>query len=82
MLIDEWLCKQAEENWVTILLELMDLRYDETSTIICSQLPPENWPAVLGNVALGQAILGRMQASSYTIFLDGSDMRKNYSAKP
>ncbi len=42
LLIDEWLCQQSEKSWVNILLELMENRYDSTSTIICTQLPPEN----------------------------------------
>ena len=82
LVIDEWLCKQPEKQWTLILLELMENRYDETSTIICTQLPAENWPKVIGNVALGRAILGRVTASSYTIRLEGPDMRKNHSAKP
>jgi len=82
LLIDDWLCQLPENNWVTILLELREHRYDETSTIICTQLPPENWPTILGNVALGQAILGRVQAASFTILLDGPDLRKHHSEKP
>jgi DNA replication protein DnaC len=82
LIIDEWLNQQPERNWTHILLELMDYRYDETSTIICSQLPSENWPTVIGNVALGQAILGRVTAASYTIRLEGPDLRERYSAKP
>ena len=82
LLIDEWLCQQPEKIWVNILLELMELRYDSTSTIVCTQLPPENWPTVLGNVALGQAILGRIQAASFPIYLDGPDLRVRHSRKP
>ena len=50
LLIDEWLCQQPEKSWINIILELMENRYDSTSTIICTQLPPENWPTVIGNV--------------------------------
>ena len=82
LLIDEWLCQQPDKQWVTILLELMENRYDATSTIICTQLPPENWPTVIGNVALGQAILGRVQAASFTLFLEGPDLRAKHSRKP
>jgi len=82
LLIDEWLCQQPDKIWVNILLELMELRYDSTSTIMCTQLPPENWPTVLGNVALGQAILGRIQAASFPIYLDGPDLRVRHSRKP
>ncbi len=82
LLIDEWLCQQPEKQWVAILLELMENRYDETSTIICTQLPSENWPTVIGNVALGHAILGRVTAASFTLLLEGPDLRTRHSAKP
>ncbi|MBJ2355820.1 MAG: ATP-binding protein, partial [Sphaerochaeta sp.] len=82
LVIDEWLCQQPEKQWTSILLELMENRYDSTSTIICTQLPVENWPKVIGNVALGQAILGRVTASSYILRLEGQDLRSRHSAKP
>ncbi len=82
LLIDDWLCQVPEKNWVNILLELMELRYDETSTIVCTQLPVENWPAVIGNVALGEAILGRITAASYILRLEGDDLRNKYFRKP
>ncbi len=82
LLIDEWLCQQPDKIWVNILLELMELRYNSTSTIICTQLPPDNWPTVMGNVALGQAILGRVKTASFQIDLDGPDLRTRHSAKP
>ena len=82
LVIDEWLSQQPEKQWTSILLELMENRYDATSTIICTQLPIENWPKVIGNVALGQAILGRVTAASYILRLEGPDLRSRHSAKP
>ncbi|HQA93701.1 MAG TPA: ATP-binding protein [Bacteroidales bacterium] len=82
LVIDEWLSQQPEKQWTSILLELMENRYDATSTIICTQLPIENWPKVIGNVALGQAILGRVTAASYILRLEGQDLRSRHSEKP
>jgi DNA replication protein DnaC len=82
LLIDEWLSDVSQKCWTNILLELMEMRYSVTSTIICSQLPKENWPKVLSNIALGQAILGRVTAASFTINLEGEDMRKNHATRP
>ncbi|PKL21404.1 MAG: hypothetical protein CVV48_07990 [Spirochaetae bacterium HGW-Spirochaetae-4] len=82
LVIDEWLCQPPEKQWTLIILELMETRYDETSTIISTQLPTENWPTVIGNVALGEAILGRVQAASFTLRLEGPDLRKRHSRKP
>ncbi len=82
LLIDDWLSHTPEKYWVNILLEMMELRYDESSTIICTQLPIENWTTVIGNAALGEAILGRITAASFTLRLEGEDLRKKYSRKP
>ena len=82
LVIDEWLCQPPEKQWTPILLELMENCYDDTSTIICTQLPIENWPKVIGNVALGQAILGRITAASYILRLEGPDLRTRHSVKP
>jgi len=82
LLIDDWLCQVPEKNCVNFLLELMELRYDESSTIVCTQLPVENWATVIGNVALGEAILSRITAASYILRLEGEGLRKKYSRKP
>jgi len=75
-------CRLGRAIYSPLTLELMENRYDETSTIICTQLPIENWPKVIGNVALGQAILGRVTAASYILRLEGLDLRTRHSVKP
>lgn len=66
---------------MNILLELMELRYDSTSTIVCTPLPPNNWPTVLRSVALGQAILGRIPVASSPIYQDVPDYSNVLSTK-
>ena len=58
------------------LLEIMDDRYDKTSTIITSQLPVNNWHEALGDATLGDAILDRLLHNSYKIALEGPSKRK------
>jgi DNA replication protein DnaC len=82
LLIDDWLCQAPEKQWVNILLELMECRYDESSTIICTQLPIENWPPVIGNIALAEAILSRITAASFVLRLQGPNLRDRYHTKP
>jgi len=60
---------------VSILLELRENRYDEILPIIFTQLPSENWLTVIGNFALGQAILGRVTAIFFNLRLEGSDIQ-------
>ncbi len=44
--------------------------------------PEENWAKAIGTVALGQAILERVTASSCMLRLEGQALRSIHSAKP
>lgn len=61
------------------LLEIMDDRYNKTSTIVTSQLPTENWHEALGDATLGDAILDRLVHNGYKIALEGPSKRKPQS---
>lgn len=60
------------------LLEIMDDRYNRTSTIVTSQLPVEAWHEALGDATLGDAILDRLVHNSYKIALEGPSKRKQH----
>jgi len=82
LLIDEWLLSAKKHGYAQILLDLMDSRYGETSTIFCTQLDPEGWSAAVDLKAVGQSILGRAMSNSFTIHMKGDDLRKNFNIKP
>lgn len=58
------------------LLEIVDDRFDKTSTIITSQLPVEQWHPWLGDPTLADAILDRIVHNAYRITLKGDSMRR------
>ena len=58
------------------LLEIMDDRYNTSSTIVTSQLPTDNWHEALGDATLGDAILDRLIHNGYKIDLEGPSKRK------
>ncbi len=62
------------------LLEILEDRYDKSSTLITSQLPVEQWHAYLGDPTLADAILDRLVHNSYRLALSGDSMRKRASA--
>ena len=63
------------------LLELMDDRYNQSSTIITSQLPVSLWHESIGDATLGDAILDRLVHNAHRIELLGDSMRKNRTKK-
>ena len=73
---DEWFACSPTKTELVFLHELIDSRYGRHATIVCSQMPSENWAQYCPNKALGESISGRILAHCYCIRLEGEDMRK------
>ena len=58
------------------LLEIVDDRFDKSSTILTSQLPVEQWHGWLGEPTLADAILDRVVHNAYKLALKGESMRR------
>lgn len=71
MIIDEFLLNPTTPEQQGDILELLELRYDNTSTIIASQFTPDGWHNNLGGGAIADAILDRIISTSYTIHIKG-----------
>jgi DNA replication protein DnaC len=76
LILDDWgLMKFNAENRRD-LLEVLEDRYGTRSTVATSQLPVEEWHAVIGDATLADAILDRLVHNAYKINLRGESMRK------
>ncbi|WP_255376360.1 ATP-binding protein [Massilimicrobiota sp. An134] len=69
----------VNETEVNSILEIMELRCNKKSTILCSQWTPEGGYQKLGGGPIADAILDRIINSSYKILLEGTSMREEYS---
>jgi DNA replication protein DnaC len=58
------------------LLDVLEDRYDVSSTIITSQLDPDQWHGVIGDDTAADSICDRLVHNAYRITLDGESMRK------
>lgn len=58
------------------LLDIIEQRHQELSTIVCSQIPVSQWHAIIGEGTVADAILDRLVYSSHRIELSGESMRK------
>ena len=58
------------------LLEVIEDRHGNTSTLITSQLPVENWHDHIGDPTIADAILDRLIHNAHRIPLKGGSMRK------
>ena len=59
------------------LLEVLEDRYDERSTIVTSQLPFDKWHDWVGDPTIADAILDRLVHNAYKVELKGESQRKN-----
>ena len=76
LILDDWgLMKLSAENRRD-LLEILEDRHGIRSTIATSQLPIDEWHAVIGDPTLADAILDRLVHNAYKINLRGESMRK------
>lgn len=58
------------------LLEIVDDRYDISSTIVTSQLEPKLWHGIIGDPTLGDAIADRLVHNADRLALTGESGRK------
>lgn len=76
LILDDWgLMKLTAENRRD-LLEVLEDRHGNRSTIATSQLPIEEWHNVIGDPTLADAILDRLVHNAYKLNLRGESMRK------
>jgi DNA replication protein DnaC len=76
LILDDWgLMKLNAENRRD-LLEVLEDRHGNRSTIATSQLPIEERHGVIGDATLADAILDRLVHNAYKINLRGESMRK------
>ena len=58
------------------LMDIVDFRYGNHSTIIVSQIPVADWHSLIGESTIADAILDRIVHNAHRIELKGESMRK------
>lgn len=76
LLIDDWALSPANESDRHDLLEVIEDRYANRSTIITSQLPPQKWHEYIGDPTVADAILDRVLHNAHRLVLKGPSRRK------
>ncbi len=76
LILDDWGMEKLSGDQSHHLLELLEDRYQTSSTIMVSQLPVSDWYSMIGNATVADAILDRLIHNSHRIELGGESMRK------
>ena len=75
LILDEWLLYKLKETEARDLLEIIEGRKNQGSTIFCSQFDVDVWHSKIGEPILADAVCDRIVHNSYTIILSGDSMR-------
>jgi DNA replication protein DnaC len=75
--LDDWGLEPLQPPHRHDLMEILDDRYDSSSTLVISQLPTDQWYAAIGDNTLADAILDRLMHNAHNLKLKGKSMRKN-----
>lgn len=76
LIIDDWGLEPLLPAHRNDLMEIMDDRHGNTSTLMISQLPTDQWYASIGDNTLADAILDRLMHNAHRVQLKGESMRK------
>ena len=84
LVIDEWLLDEPDESTRSMLLELLERRYDQASTVFCTQYAQRDWHQRLGSGVHADAIMDRIVHNTIWVETGGHNMREhtNSQAKP
>jgi len=80
LILDNWGLASLSGQGPRDLLAVLDDRYARHGALLASQVPVDRWHDVIGDPALGNAILDRLFNNAHRITLKGSSMRRVYDS--
>lgn len=82
LILDDFGLQPLDQNTRLALLQILEDRYSERSTMLVSQLPIAKWHEAIGEPTLADAIMDRITTGAHRIELKGESMRKKTTQKP
>jgi DNA replication protein DnaC len=76
LILDDFLIGPMKDNERRDLLEVLEDRYDRSSTVVTSQLPTKSWHETLADPTIADAICDRLVHNAHVVALRGPSMRK------
>jgi DNA replication protein DnaC len=81
LIIDDFGLQPLDAQNRHMLLEIMEDRHGNRSTIFTSQLPVAKWYEIIGEQTIADAILDRVVHDAHRIELIGESLRKRYGTR-
>lgn len=76
LLVDELGYLNLKPEHCNIFFKLMEERYRQRPTIITTNLGYDEWPNLLGNRHMVEALLSRLRHQCHTVHIDGPSLRE------
>jgi DNA replication protein DnaC len=76
LVLDDFLLAPMSDVERRDVLEVLEDRYDQSSTVITSQLPTKSWHQAIGDATMADAICDRLVHNAHVVALRGGSMRK------
>jgi DNA replication protein DnaC len=81
LVLDDFLLAPMTDAERRDLLEILEDRYDRSSTVITTQLPTKSWHEALGDPTIADAICDRLVHNAHVLALRGPSMRRQKGMK-
>jgi DNA replication protein DnaC len=81
LVLDDFLIAPMKDSERRDLFEVIEDRYDRTSTVITTQLMPKTWHEALGDPTIADAICDRLVHNAHTLRLTGPSIREKKGLK-
>ena len=76
LVLDDFLIAPMKDAERRDLLEVLEDRYDHSSTIVTSQVPTKSWHEMLSDPTIADAICDRLVHNAHVLTLRGQSMRR------
>jgi DNA replication protein DnaC len=76
LILDDWMRDELSPPNAQDILEFLDDRYGQASTIVAAQMPVAEWFTRIPDPTLADAILDRLVHNAYRLQLSGESQRK------
>ncbi len=77
LILDDFGLQSFDNHARNALMDIIEDRFSNSSTIVSSQIPVSAWYDIIGEGTIADAILDRLVNSSHRIDLKGESLRKN-----
>ncbi len=82
LILDDFGLQPLDQNTRLALLQILEDRYSEKSTMLVSQLPIAKWHDAIGEPTLADAIMDRITSGAHRLELKGESLRKRTIKNP